>query len=271
MAASTVGAYPFASQWIEQAEQSRAAEMLAEGAANTGPSIISAERAEAEAYNDHLARGIAYDGRPYQEQIQLTEASHADGVIARLRVPSVSIDQPVRRTLEEHSLVTGTGHAEESSLPVGGPSTHAVLGGHRGMADSVGFTDLPNIKIGDEIFIDVLGETLVYEVKHTETLEPLEAAYHPIEAGKDIVSLVTCTPLGINSHRFVVKAERVFPEPAPAPPIKSELPGFPWWLVIYISALVLILIYGCFQFRSIHKLAKVKRQREEEKLLTPAE
>lgn len=241
LVASTVTlAYPFASQWFEQRLQAETNAELARASQEAGPALRAEIRERAEAYNTALASGIPDPELPYAEQLRLSgpSATGAD-VIARLRVPAIGVDQSVRHTLDEPVLLAGLGHAEGSSLPVGGPTTHAVIGGHRGLAQAIGFTRLPEVRVGDLITVDVLGETLAYRVFQTAQLEPLEAAVHPIEPGRDLLTLITCTPLGVNSHRFVVTAERIELADVDAGET-SGMPGFPWWAVVSGGALALI-------------------------------
>lgn len=221
-------AYPYAAQWQEQLNQSRANAELADAVTTAGPYAQDELRAEAEAYNAALFTGRVAVG---DEQYDGTMLLDGTDVIARLRVPSIDLDQPVRHTMEESALLAGVGHGEGSSLPVGGESTHAVLGGHRGLAEAVGFTHLPAVKVGDNVYVESLGKTMTYRVVKTEVLEPDAAAVHPIEPGRDLVTLITCTPMGVNSHRWVATAERVLPGDETPPGQPSDLPGFPWWAV----------------------------------------
>lgn len=219
--------YPTAAQWMEQREQSRANAALAEVAANLDPADREQLLEEAHAYNRVLASGLPTSDYDYGRMLAL----HGTDVIARLRVPSIDLDQPIRRTLGESALTQGLGHSEDTTLPVGGLGTNSVIGGHRGLAESLGFTHLPDVEVGDLIYVEVMREVLTYQVTSTEVLEPLEAAFHPIDFDRDILTLITCTPLGVNSHRFVVEADRIETPENEEPGKYSELPRFPWWLV----------------------------------------
>lgn len=225
--------YPFASQWVKQYYQTQANEELADSVKMAGPEYLDKIRENANNYNNNLYSGIIDDS--YFEQMLVPGTD----VIGRLRVPAINLDQPIRHTLDEASLLSGVGHAEGSSLPIGGANTHTVLGGHRGLAESVGFTNLPKLKIGDIIYVEILGETLTYKIYEKEILEPLEAAVHPIEYDKDLLTLLTCTPLGVNSHRLIVTAERVLSDDNIPFGQMSDLPGFPLWIIIGLTGLTL--------------------------------
>ncbi|MHA3723736.1 class C sortase [Leucobacter sp. HY1910] len=220
--------YPSAAQWIEQTVQNRALVAQMETTRDLPERGVNEILEEARAYNAAVAAGTGVPRDGYAKALALPGTD----IIARVRVPSIEIDQPLRHGLTDETLLKGLGHAQTSSLPVGGESTHSVLGGHRGLATSVGFTRLPEMKEGDEFMIDVLGETLTYRVTSTDVLDPLAADYRPVVVGKDLVSLLTCTPLGINSHRFIVTGERV---PGADTPPGAEMPTptmpTPWWAV----------------------------------------
>ena len=117
---------------------------------------------------------------------------------------------------------------------MGGVDTHAVLTAHRGLASATLFNDLDKVKIGDRFTIEVAGDVLTYQVFETQVVEPSDTKTLVPRAGQDLVTLVTCTPLGINSHRILVTAERVTPTPEKdlaSAGRAPEIPGFPWWAV----------------------------------------
>ena len=103
----------------------------------------------------------------------------------------------------------GAGHIEGTSLPIGGPGTHAVLSGHRGLPGRKLFTDLDLIKVGDQFYVQVLNETLAYEVDQILTVLPQESQALSIVPGEDLVTLVTCTPYGVNTHRLLIRGHRI--------------------------------------------------------------
>lgn len=139
----------------------------------------------------------------YAGQLDLTT------MMARLRVPEVDIDLPVYHGTTEKVLKKGVGHLYGTALPVGGKGTHSVLTTHTGMAEATLFDRLIDVKKGDLIFIDVLGETLAYRVDQIKVVVPEEISDLKPVAGHDYVTLFTCTPYAVNSHRLLVRAERV--------------------------------------------------------------
>ncbi|NYG07272.1 LPXTG-site transpeptidase (sortase) family protein [Phycicoccus badiiscoriae] len=143
-------------------------------------------------------------------------------------------------------LLKGAGHLEGTSLPVGGEGTLSVITGHRGLAEATMFTNLDRIHPGDTFVITTFGRVLSYRVFDTRVVEPSDtASLHP-KAGRDLVTLITCTPLGINSHRILVTGERVMPTPTSAVEAANTGPAlvpFPWWLVWYLVGLTLIGVY----------------------------
>lgn len=224
---SMVLLYSPAAQWVEQRAQSRANEALAGTVQQIGPEGRSRMLDEAREYNRTLASGLPVDDFDYGSLMN----PGGSGILARLRIPSIDLDQPVRHTLDEDVLARALGHAEGSSLPVGGESTNALIGGHRGLATAVGFTRLNEVEVGDEFFIEVGGEVLTYRIRSYEVLPPGEAEVQPIVPGEDLVTLITCTPLGLNTDRIVAVGERVQTPEAEVAGVAPQIPRFPWWLV----------------------------------------
>ncbi|GAA1424524.1 hypothetical protein GCM10009640_20930 [Agrococcus citreus] len=152
--------------------------------------------------------------------------------MARIRIPSIEVDLPIYHGTDEETLRKGVGHLLGSALPVGGSGTHSVLTGHRGLPESVLFSDLDQVAEGETFELDVYGEVLTYAVRDVQVVEPGDTELLLPESARDLVSLVTCTPLGINSHRIVVVGERI-----PTPEVEAEaaavpdIPGPPWWAV----------------------------------------
>ena len=131
------------------------------------------------------------------------------GVMGYIEIPSINISLPVYHGTEEGVLQIAVGHLEWSSLPVGGEDTHCVLSGHRGLPSAKLFTNLDKLVVGDKFIMRVLDEVLTYEVDQILIVEPTDVSTLMIEAGKDLCTLVTCTPYGINSHRLLVRGHRI--------------------------------------------------------------
>lgn len=131
-----------------------------------------------------------------------------NGVMGFIDIPKIDIYLPIYHGTSNEVLEKGIGHLENTSFPIGGPSTHAVLSGHTGLNSAKLFTDLTAMEVDDEFYIDILGETLAYKVISVKVVEPDDVSTLGIQEGKDLVTLVTCTPYGINSHRLLVTGER---------------------------------------------------------------
>ena len=132
-----------------------------------------------------------------------------NGILGYIEIPKIKVSLPIYHGTDEGILQIAVGHIEGSSLPVGGPGTHAVLSGHRGLPSAKLFTNLDELVVGDEFLIRVLDETLTYEVDQIRIVEPDDLSDLEIEEDKDLCTLVTCTPYGINTHRLLVRGHRV--------------------------------------------------------------
>lgn len=222
------------------------------------PEELAAEVERAQQYNRDLASGVGIID-PFsvdvaqqngfgvgQDSLYQDLLSGAPGeVMARLNIPSIDVDLPVFHGTSEETLGRGVGHLEGTALPVGGEGTHSVLTGLRGLHSAELFTHLDELGEGDVFSIEVFGENRTYEVTRTQVVEPDETESLYPEAGRDLVTLVTCTPLGLNTHRILVTAERTFEEseaPEFSPWEPFELP-MPWWALILSLALLLQIIY----------------------------
>lgn len=172
-------------------------------------SVLEQKKQEAEQYNQELAAaggGMSAEGRKdYERQLDLD----GSGIMGYLEIPKISVCLPVYHGTEDEALARGAGHLEGSSLPVGGGGTHTVLTGHRGLPSAKLFTDLDQLREGDTFRIMTLGDTLEYEVTGIRTVLPEETKDLRILEGKDLATLVTCTPYGVNTHRLLVTGERI--------------------------------------------------------------
>lgn len=141
----------------------------------------------------------------YRRQLNTGES----GVMGALEIPKINVNLPIRHGTEEKVIANGVGHFQSSSLPVGGESTRCILTSHRGLPSSKLFTRLDELEVSDLFFIKVCGETLAYQIYEIQVMEPEEAEELHVLPERDIVSLITCTPYGLNTHRLVVNGERV--------------------------------------------------------------
>lgn len=158
--------------------------------------------AEADEYNRELSNGE----KDEEEYAELLDSG--DGMIGYISIPRIGIRDPIYHTVEEDVLQKGIGHLPNTSLPIGGLATHAALSGHRGLPSSKLFTDLDRIRVGDVILISVLTRKLAYEVYDIEVVDPHSAGNLEIDPNEDLLTLITCTPYGVNTHRLLVHARR---------------------------------------------------------------
>ena len=139
------------------------------------------------------------------------------GVMGTIRIPKISVKLPIYHGTSESALASGAGHLYGSSLPVGGRNTHTVLTGHRGLVEAAMFTRLDEMRVGDYFYIEVMGRTLGYQVDRITVIEPNDTSQLKIVPGEDRVTLMTCTPYGVNTHRLLVSATRsAIPDEIPA-------------------------------------------------------
>jgi len=162
------------------------------------------------------------------------------GVIGMLEIEEININLPIYHGTDEGVLQIGLGHLEGSSLPVGGPGTHAVITGHRGLPSSTLLTNIDRLIIGDMFKIHVLNETLIYRVDQLIIVEPHETASLAITPGADHCTLVTCTPYGINTHRLLVRGYRISIDEAESHLRPSRIPQDARVLTDVRAALLLI-------------------------------
>lgn len=183
------------------------------------------------------------NGSSYADYLSLLDAG--DGVMATVRVPSISVDLPVYHGTSDRVLAVGAGHLYGTSLPIGGPSTHAVITGHRGLTDAEMFTRLNEVRKGDNLYLEVLGETLAYRVDRISVINPDDTTLLRITPGEDRLTLMTCTPYGVNTQRLLVSGHRVaYPGAAPDPAaVRDWRQRFAWAVTgIVITAIVALTI-----------------------------
>ena len=210
--------YPFVSnEWNNYRQKkliSNYDQVLAEKEAS-GTIDYEAELEQAVRYNDALLPSILPDSFAVAEATEEDEAYMSalnvtgDGMMGTVEIPKININIPIFHTTKEEILEKAAGHLEGSSLPVGGESTHAVITAHRGLPSAALFTDLDKMEEGDHFLLHILKETLCYEVDQILVVEPKDTDALAVEEGKDLVTLLTCTPYGVNSHRLLVRGHRV--------------------------------------------------------------
>ena len=166
---------------------------------------------EARKYNETLdnSKTKYFLSREEKEKYMSLLNVSGNGIMGIISIPKINVKLPIYHTTDDDVLQVAIGHIPGTSLPIGGAGTHTVLSGHRGLASASLFTNLPELKIGDTFNIEVLNEIHIYEVDKIEVVLPTELENIEIVDGEDYCTLVTCTPLGINSHRLLVRGHRV--------------------------------------------------------------
>ena len=175
-------------------------------------SEIDAALAAAREYNKTISTvqiedidKIKADLPPYEDLLNLAN----NGIMGYIMIPAINIDLPIYHGTTGAAMEKGAGHMEGTSLPVGGIGTHAVISAHSGMASAKLFTDLDKLELGDMFFITVCNQKLAYEVDNIAVLEPTDIDLIRIDTQQDYVTLLTCTPYGVNTHRLLVRGHRV--------------------------------------------------------------
>lgn len=186
--------------------------------------------------------------------------------MGRILIPKAEVDLPIYHGTSEQTLLRGAGHLQGTSLPVGGVGTRTVITAHRGLAEATMFSYLDRLEPGDNFTLSIFDEVLAYRVRDVKVVAPEDSEAIVAEPDKDLATLVTCTPLGINTHRILVTGERIYPTPqkeadeAHAP---SGLPRFPWFAVYY--AIGTVLGVGVI-LRSLYMIIKLKRPTKNQNL-----
>ena len=257
--------YPTISNYLVEQNASRAVASYDATVVDMSQEDRERMLADAHAYNDALAASsgagtpASEGGEPaqvgetlaYEDLLNL----NGDGMMGYIIIPRLKETLPIYHGTSEPVLQVGVGHLSDSSLPVGGPGTHAALSGHRGLPSARLFTDLNKMKVGDLFYIRVLDQTLAYKVTSIETVLPNETESLAIQPGKDLVTLITCTPYGINSHRLLVHAERTDYVPT-EDELKVDNPIF------NIPLPYLLLIIAVFALALVFAIMTIVRRRQ---------
>ena len=208
--------YPYASDYLNRVEQAKVAQVQDETVEQAAPQDLSAQWEQARDFNDRLLAGRVVVTDPFdpnnrqpsnQEYLAALNLA-GDGVMGELVIPKIGVDLPIYHGVTGDGMLHGLGHMPSTSLPIGGPNTHAVFAGHTGLPSARIFGDLDQLQVGDWFVIRVLGEDHAYRVTGTEVVLPEETDSLAVQEDKDLVTLVTCTPYGVNTHRLLVHAER---------------------------------------------------------------
>ena len=230
--------YPLVGELLNEKYHSNVETTYTAVIADTDDTELTAQREAAEQYNAMLSGAAITEGGASAPPLAYAEQLTVGGVMAYVDIPKINVYLPVQHGTGAEALEKSVGHVVGTSLPVGGSSTHAVLSAHSGMASSKLFSDIDRLAEGDTFYIHVLGEVLAYEVDAINTVLPTDTLLLQIEDDKDYVTLVTCTPFGINTHRLLVRGHRVpyTPEQASA---AEEKPVASSWTQHYLTGLAI--------------------------------
>ena len=251
--------YPLVSNYVNQKYASEIQTAYQELIQQTDDSVLQEAMQRAIAYNLAITPGTA---DAYSEEALVTAAEDygnqldiaGNGIIGYVEIPKIQVNLPIYHGTDAEVLDRGVGHLLGSSLPVGGENTHTILSGHSGMASQKMFTDLEQLVPGDVFYLNVLGETLAYQVTEINTVLPYETDLLGIVPGEDLCTLVTCTPYGINTHRLLVRGSRIpyekaavleeenaVTEPAASPWEAKYVQGILWGIAAALGVGIIIL------------------------------
>lgn len=208
--------YPYASDYLARREQAAVGERQQDVVAQAPKQDLTDEWEAAREFNRRQLEGRVVVSDPFdpnnstpsdEEYAEVLNLA-GNGVMGQLVIPSIGVNLPIYHGVSDDQLLRGVGHLPTTSLPIGGPSTHCVLAGHTGLPSAKILGDIDRLKEGDWFIIRVLGEDHAYRVTSTEVVLPTETQSLVTQDGRDLVTLVTCTPYGVNTHRLLVHAER---------------------------------------------------------------
>lgn len=241
--------YPTISNYLYEKNSSRAVDNYDDTSEKLDEARRQAILQEAREYNARLVGGMGIAGDTFHTKEETTSEydqllrMDVSGMMGYIIIPKIDVELPIYHTTSEAVLQSGIGHFPSSSLPVGGESTHSVLTGHRGLPSKILFTDLDKLVEGDVFYIKILGETFAYQVDQILTVLPEETDALQIEPDKDYVTLVTCTPYAVNTHRLLVRGVRIPYEEAVKQAADERItPELPFQVKMLILAVVILIL-----------------------------
>lgn len=199
--------YPFVSNLIVQSNASKAVSDYNDSVAQMDQEEIDAAKEAVKKYNEQLGTAVSSSAEQ-EETVSYLDMIDVGESIGILEIPKIDVDLPIYNGVSPEVLEKGVGHLSETSYPAGGPGTHCVLTGHRGLPKAVLLTDLDKMEVGDVFYLHVLDEVLAYEVDQVKVVLPDETDDLRIVPGRDYCTLVTCTPYAVNTHRLLVRGRR---------------------------------------------------------------
>ncbi|MDE7062195.1 MAG: class C sortase [Lachnospiraceae bacterium] len=266
--------YPLVSNAWNRMREERLFQAYLEKNAAESSIDYEAEWAKARSYNEGLQPIILPDSfvaatTPYTEDEIYTACLNLEGngLMGYIVIPKIDVKVPIYHSTEEAILEKGAGHLQGSSLPVGGESTHAVLAAHRGLPSASLFTDLDQLQEGDQFYLYILDDILAYEVDQIEVVKPEETDALSVERGKDQVTLLTCTPYGINTHRLLVRGKRIpYDEQAAEDQGRHKAKGmntnYLFWVLIGLGSAGLFMIV-VYIIRRLIRRKRIRRRKNE--------
>ena len=233
--------YPVVATNLNNYEQRRHTLTYSEQIEQSRPEALDEMLAKAEEYNrsipgipvlDPWMARVSKNNYPYQGYLHQLDLLPEMG---RLIIPKARVDLPIYHGSEVETLERGIGHLYGSSLPVGGNDTHAVLTGHTGLPTATLLDHLVDVEKGDLMFLDVMGRKMAYRVYDIRVVKPDEVKTLKVEGGRDLLTVLTCTPYGINSHRLLVTGERTTLPPEEFPAVQAPLQVVSWWMWVLVA------------------------------------
>ena len=231
--------YPLLGELLSEKYHSDVETTYTEAIADTDDAELTAQREAAEQYNAMLSGAAIAEGGASAPPMAYAQQLTVGGVMAYVDIPKINVYLPVQHGTDADTLERSVGHVVGTSLPVGGSSTHSVLSAHSGLASSKLFSDIDQLAAGDMFYIHVLGEVLAYQVDNIATVLPTDTSLLQIEEGKEFVTLVTCTPFGVNTHRLLVRGYRVPYLPEQEAAAAEEKPAASSWTRHYLTGLTI--------------------------------
>lgn len=255
VAGISVFLYPTISNYLYQKNSTRAIIEHTEILSQLSPERIAEEKEAIRRYNISLFKNSVVLTDPFDpDAYPITDGEYDellafDDIMAYIEIPAIDVYLPIYHGTSEEVLLIGAGHLENTSLPAGGQSTHAVISAHCGLPSARLFTDLHLLKEGSLFRIHVLDQTLTYQVYGIDTVDPQDSSSLFIREGEDLVTLITCTPYGKNTHRLLVHGRRVDEKEgvlAEQPKIEKQLTweDYTWIAAICIAAVFVLLLLG---------------------------
>lgn len=260
--------YPTVSNFLAQKNSSYAVKTYESALENIGESQKRELLEKAREYNKKISgkviKGDPFGGNHDTEVDEYWEILNIEenGMMGYIQIPKISVNLPIYHGTKERVLQKGIGHWKGTSLPVGGSGTHSVLTGHRGLPTIDLFSDLDQMTNGDVFYLKIMGETLAYQVDNIQTVLPEETESLQVYEGKDYVTLVTCTPYAVNTHRLLVRGVRIPYEKAVE--IAPDTVKYKAWIPLEIKAMLAVV--ACLgSVGVIYSICMSKRRKRNEK------